>query len=306
MSKIILAGGSGFLGSILAKHFHQKLFDVVILSRHPKLYSPYCRFIEWNGKDQGVWNKEFENADAVINLTGRSVDCRYNEKNKKEILDSRVDSTLAVGKAIQQCKNPPRVWINASSATIYSHSTDRDRDEDSTEIGNDFSMNVCKTWEKNFWEIKTPGTRKITTRTSLGLGSYQNSVLPTLKRLVRFGLGGKIGSGNQSFSWIHEEDYVRAIEFLVERNDLSGTFNVTASQHLTIKKFMELLRKEMKMPFGIGATEWMLKIGAAVIGTESELILKSRRVVPKRLLEAGFQFHFPDAASALHDLIHKN
>ncbi len=305
MRKIILPGGSGFLGSVLAKYFHQKLFDVVILSRSPKLYSPHARYLQWDGKSLGAWKEEFENADAVINLTGRSVNCRYTEKNKKEILESRVDSARAVGIAIQQCKVPPKVWINASSATIYRHSLDRDMDEETGEVGADFSMNICKVWEEVFWEMKTPLTRKIATRTSLGFGNYKNSVLPVLKQLVRFGLGGKMGSGNQYVSWIHEEDYARSIEFLLQRNDLSGTFNITAPQHLTNKNLMQLLREEMRMPFGIGATKWMLAMGAIVIGTETELVLKSRRAIPKKLLDAGFQFHFPDAQSALHDLIHK-
>lgn len=306
MRKIILAGGSGFLGNVLAKHFHQQLYDIVILSRSPQLYSPFARFTGWNGKTSGTWEEEFENADAVINLTGRSVNCRYNEKNKKEILESRVNSTHIVGEAIRQCKNPPRLWINAGSATIYRHSMIDDRAEDSVEIGDDFSMSVCKAWEHSFWEMDTPGTRKMVMRTSLVLGNYKNSVLPVLKRLTRFGLGGRMGSGEQFFSWIHEDDYVRATEFLLHRADLSGTFNFTAPVPLHNKDFMKLLRKEMKMPAGMGAAKWMLKLGAMVIGTEPELILKSRKVVPKRLLEEGFVFQFPEAGSALHDLIQRN
>jgi uncharacterized protein (TIGR01777 family) len=305
MKKIILAGGSGFLGSVLAKYFHSKLYDVVILSRNPKLYDPVARHIHWDGKNSGEWIEEFENAFAVINLTGRTVNCRYTEKNKQEILESRVNATIAVGLAIQQCKNPPKVWIIAASATYYRSSFDRDMDEHTGETAEDFSMGVCKAWEKSFWEMKTPSTRKIVTRTSLGLGNYANSVLPVMKRLVRFGLGGKMGSGKQYFSWIHEEDYARAIDFLLERNDLSGTFNITAPNPLPNKDFMKLLRSEMKMPIGIGATKWMLEVGAIFIGTETELVLKSRRVVPKKLLEAGFQFEFPDVKSALHDLIQK-
>ena len=291
------------MGSALAKHFHNKLYDVVILSRNPKLYDPFARHIYWDGKNSGEWIEEFENAFAVINLTGRTVNCRYNEKNKQEILESRVNATIAVGLAIQQCKNPPKVWINAASATYYRSSFDRDVDEESGETAEDFSMNVCKAWEKSFWEMKTPSTRKIVTRTSLGLGNYENSVLPVLKRLIRFGLGGKMGNGKQFFSWIHEKDYAKSIDFLLQRNDLSGAFNITAPNPLPNKEFMKLMRKEMKMPFGIGATKWMLEIGAVVIGTETELVLKSRRVVPKKLLDAGFRFEFPNAKSALYDLI---
>lgn len=303
MKKIILAGGSGFLGSILAQYFHSKLYDVVILTRHPKIYDPFARHIFWDGANSGDWKTEFENAFAVVNLTGRTVNCRYTEKNKKEILESRVNATIAVGLAIQQCTNPPQVWINASSATYYINSFDREMDEETGETGHDFSMGVCQAWERAFWTMKTPSTKKIITRTSLGLGNDSNSVLPVMKKLVRLGLGGKIGTGNQYFSWIHEADYAGAIDFLLQRNDLCGLFNLTAPHPVLNKEFMKLLRNEMKVRFGIGATRWMLEIGAVLLGTETELVLKSRRVVPKKLIDAGFQFQYPELKPALHDLI---
>ena len=306
MKKIVLAGGSGFAGSILAKHFHQQVYDVVILSRNPKLYSPFARHVKWNGEEVNSWKEELENAEAVINLSGRTVNCRYNAKNKKEILESRVNATTAIGQAIQQCQHPPKVWMNASSATIYGYSLDKDMPESAPTVAYDFSTTICHEWEKAFYSFSTPQSRKIALRISMILGNHPHSVITVLKRLVRFGLGGKMGNGKQYVSWIHESDFANAVTLLLQRNDLSGPFNLVAPGLITNKDFMRTIRKEMGIPIGIGAMEWMLEIGAMVIRTETELILKSRRAVPEKLLQAGFQFRFPDPTSAIHNLIMKN
>jgi len=301
--KIIIPGGSGFLGTMLAKYFRPPVYDVVILSRNPKLYSPVARYVKWNGRDPDTWKSEFEDAFAVINLTGRSVDCRYNEKNKKEILESRINTTSAVGEAIQQCATPPKVWINAASATIYRHALDRNTDEITGEMGTGFSVNVCKAWEKRFDEIPVPHTRKVLLRMAMVMGNYPNSVLPVLKRLVKFGLGGKMGRGKQFISWIHAEDFSRCIEFMLSHEGIRGTFNVAAPNPIPNKTFMKILRDELHIQFGLPAKTWMLELGAFLIGTETELVLKSRRVVPKKLLEAGFEFKFPEVKAAIHDLL---
>ncbi|HUM46312.1 MAG TPA: TIGR01777 family oxidoreductase [Chitinophagales bacterium] len=300
--KIIIPGGSGFLGEVLAKYFKAPVYEVVILSRNPKLFSAHARYVKWDGKHEGAWKEEFENAFAVINLTGRSVNCRYNDQNKKEILASRIDATNIVGKVIQQCLHPPETWINAASATIYRHAEDREMDEATGEIGKGFSVNVCMAWEKAFNDVQTPRTRKIALRMAMVLGDYRNSVWPVLKRLTRFGMGGKMGNGKQFISWIHETDYARAIDFLLNHAEISGTLNVAAPHPLPNSQFMKMLRDEMHIPFGLPATEWMLEAGAFFIGTETELVLKSRRVVPRKLLEAGFQFKFPELKEAIWNL----
>lgn len=303
--KIIIPGGSGFLGQVLAKYFTSPVYEVVILSRNPKWYSPVARCVKWDGKTAGAWKEEFENAWAIINLTGRTVDCRYNEKNKKEILESRVNATSIIGKVIQQCKCPPPVWINGASATIYRHAEDREMDKNTGEIGHGFSVNVCTAWEKAFNDVQTPATRKIALRVTMVLGNYHNSVFPVLKRLTRFGLGGQMGNGRQFISWIHALDYARSIEFILEHPEICGTYNVAAPNPVINKDFMKIMRDELHVLFGLPASEWMLEIGAWLMGTETELVLKSRRVVPKKLLEAGFEFKFPDVKNAIHDLAKK-
>ena len=302
--KIIIAGGSGFLGKAIIKLFPDPHVQFIILGRGQNCTNRNVKHLQWDGKHVGDWLSEFEGADALINLTGRTVDCRYNEKNKKEILDSRINATECIGLAIRQCKTPPKLWINAASATIYRHAEDRDMDEDTGEIGKGFSVDVCKAWEKTFNEIETPATRKIILRIAIVLGKNAGVMVP-MKNLVRLGLGGKMGNGKQYFSWIHEKDLVNLIHWLMTHEDLSGTFNCCAPHPLTNTELMKIFRKELKMPFGIPQPVWLLKFGAWLIRTETELILKSRRVVPKRLMEKGFRFEFTEAASALHDLIKK-
>jgi uncharacterized protein len=307
--KIILAGGSGFLGTALAGRFAARGDEVVLLTRSPKPRQDGVEEVSWDAKTVGDWAALVDGADVVLNLTGKSVDCRYTEKNRRAIIASRVDSTRAIGEAIARASKPPRVWLNASSATLYKHAPDRPADESgptgaTAEAHDEFSIEVIRQWERALEEARTPHTRKIALRITLVFGA-NGGVFPVLRRLTRFGLGGKMGSGRQFVSWIHEEDFCRAIDWLIERDDLSGPINLAAPNPLTNAEMMRLMRKTFSAPFGLPATEWMLEIGAFFLRTETELILKSRRVVPGKLLASGFQFHFPHLENALRDLEHR-
>ncbi|WP_047551272.1 TIGR01777 family oxidoreductase [Psychroserpens sp. Hel_I_66] len=299
MKTITIAGGSGFLGQVLKDYFTKKGDTVYILTRTPKQEND----IYWNAKDLEDWTTILEQTDVLINLTGKSVDCRYSEENKKLILDSRIDSTHALGLAINLCEHPPKVWFNSSTATIYRHSTDKKMTEAAGEIGDDFSMNIAKSWEKAFYSITNPKTRKIALRTSIVMGKDGGATEP-LKNLVKFGLGGKQASGNQKVSWIHELDFARAIEFLIENEQLDGNFNLAVPHPTDNKTLMKSLRKVMHVPFGMSHPKWLIKFGAKLIGTEPELVLKSRNVIPERLLNNEFKFIHTDIEIALDDLIH--
>jgi len=298
MKKIIIAGGSGFLGQVLENYFSLKGYQVKILTRNPKKNN----HIYWDAKSIGNWISELENSEALINLTGKSVDCRYTEQNKKLIYDSRIESTKIIGEAINLCKNPPKVWLNSSTATIYKHSLDREMTEENGQTGDDFSMNIAKSWEKAFYEIDNPKTRKIVLRTSIVLGKKGGAMLP-LKNLTTFGLGGKQGLGNQKVSWIHETDFARAIEFMLTNSTFKGVFNLSVPNPTNNTTLMKILRQEMNIPFGLPHPKWILEIGAKIIGTETELVLKSRNVIPQRLLTEGFHFKYPTIEKAIENLI---
>ncbi len=294
MKTIVIAGGTGFLGKILEEYFTEKKCNLKILTRHPKRK----HHVYWDTKNLGAWTKELENTDILINLAGKSVNCRYTPTNKKLIYDSRIETTHILGLAINLCKTPPKVWINSSTATIYRDSYDKEMDEEHGEIGNDFSMNIAKSWEEAFNSIHNPKTRKIILRTSIVLGKNGGALIP-LKRLTKFGLGGKQGSGLQKVSWIHELDFARSVEFLINNHKLHGVFNLCVPKPITNYGLMKSLRKILNVPFGIPHPKTLLEIGAKIIGTETELILKSRNVVPKRLLKNGFKFKFENIQSAL-------
>lgn len=309
--KIIIAGGTGFIGRSMAKHF-SATNDIVILTRNVNSRNnafadldlsdlPNIRFVHWNGRDVGEWSKELNGADIVINLAGKSVNCRYNEKNKQEIFDSRTNATKAIGEAIRESVAPPKLWINAASATIYRHASDRPQDEFTGEYHDDFSVQVCKHWEKTLFEQRTPFTRKIALRMAITLGD--GGVMIPYLTLCKFGLGGKQGNGKQMYSWVHIEDVCRVIEWMWEHTEEEGIYNVSAPNPVTNTDFMRTIRKATGHWFGLPAFEWMLKIGAAMIGTETELILKSRWVLPTRLLQKGFRFKYPDLEDALQHII---
>jgi uncharacterized protein (TIGR01777 family) len=308
--KIVIPGGSGQVGTVLARAFHRDGHDVVVLSRRPRV-EPW-RVVEWDGRTLGRWRHEIDGCDVVINLTGRSVNCRYSAANRAEILESRVLSTRVVGQAIAESTRAPRAWLQASTATIYAHRYDGPNDETSGLLGGreanapsswTFSIDVASAWERTFNEVETDGTRKIALRSAMTMSPDPGGVFDALLGLTRHGLGGTAGDGRQFVSWIHYEDFIAAIRWLIDRDDVEGVVNVAAPNPLSNADFMRLLREASGISLGLPASRWMLEIGAVVMRTETELILKSRRVVPTRLLQQGFTFKFPtwrDAARDLH------
>ncbi|VXB00420.1 Cell division inhibitor [Flavobacterium sp. 9R] len=300
-NKLIIAAGTGFLGQVLTNHFRDKFEEIIILTRGESKIKDTIKYVNWDAKKTfSGWEKELENATVLINLTGKSVDCRYTKKNKKEILLSRIESTKILNKAVTRCANPPKHWLNSSTATIYRFSLDKEMDEMNGEIGNDFSMNVAQSWEKAFFKTETPNTLKTALRTSIVLGKNGGAFVP-LKTLAKFGLGGKQGKGNQFISWIHEDDFARAINFIIE-NEITGVVNIVSPKPITNRDFMALLSKSVGVPFVVPISELLLKIGSIIIKTESELVLKSRNVIPKRLQQYGFQFEFSTLEKALKNL----
>lgn len=302
MRKIVIAGGSGFLGNCLVDHYSKTGDHVIILTRSKASQTANVNRLHWDGKTIGPWTQALEQCDVLINLNGKSVDCRYSEKNKALIYSTRLESTAILGTAIQQAKNPPRLWINSASATIYRHSLDKAMDEYSGEIGTGFSVDVCQKWEQVFNSFLLPSTRKVVIRTSIVLGKKAGAVRP-LKTLAKLGLGGQQGPGNQYFSWLHEDDFVSIVEFLTKTTAMHGVYNLAAPNPVPNRQVMKAIRNAVGISFGIPMPTWLLKFGAVLIRTEPELVLKSRRVVPKKLLEAGYKFKFETVESALTDLL---
>ena len=311
--KIIIAGGTGFIGQEMAKYFHTEN-EIIILTRqiqhsknnrnsdnHGILKSANIKYVKWDGMNAGDWTHELEGADVIINLAGKSVNCRYSRKNKQEILVSRVNAVMALGAAIRSCANPAKIWINAGSATIYRHAEDKPQDEYNGEYHNDFSVQVCKCWETSFHEQTVPQTRKVNLRMAITLGT--GGVLLPYFKLLKFGLGGKQGTGRQMFSWIHIEDTCRLIEWITENEKITGTFNCCSPNPVTNQKFMKELRISTSKNFGLPAFNWILKTGAFLIGTDTELVLKSRWVHPTKLIEKGFSFKYPTLPNALSEII---
>lgn len=293
MKKIILAGGTGFIGKYLEEKFINLGYEVKIISRKNG-------HISWNHQVEIV--EALNNSEMLINLAGKSVDCRYNEKNKKEILLSRTETTKILGNALLECNNPPSLWINSSTATIYRHAEDRPMTEDDGEIGTGFSVDVAKEWEKAFFSFELPKTRQVCLRISIVLGKGGGVMIP-LTNLVRFGLGGAQGPGSQKFSWIHIEDLYNVILFLRDREDLSGVFNCSSPHPVSNREFMYQLRKTMNIRFGLPSPKWLLEIGAVFIRTETELVLKSRWVIPERLERVGYSFTFNRIDQALQNIL---
>lgn len=306
--RLILAGGSGFLGQLLAQHFSALDWEVVVLTRSPKPRNDGLREVAWDGETLGDWAREVDGAEAVVNLAGKSVDCRSTAANRKVLVASRTLPTRAMGEAIARSAKPPCVWLNASSATLYKH-TFGSAHEESGETGTTaeakdaFSIEIIRAWEQALNEALTPRTRKVALRTAMVLGHGRNSVFPMLRRLTRLGLGGRMGSGRQFVSWIHAMDFCRAIEWLLAHEEIAGPVNVAAPNPLTNGEMMRTFRELCGVPIGLPATEWMLEIGAFFMRTETELIIKSRRVVPRRLLAGGFEFRFPEFRAAVSDLM---
>jgi len=306
---IVIPGGSGQVGTVLARAFHGDGHDVIVLSRRPQP-RPW-RVVQWDGSTLGNWSREFDGADVVINLAGRSVNCRYGAANRKAMIESRVQSTRVVGQAIAQAPRPPRLWLQASTATIYAHRFDAANDEASGILGGNepdvpgtwrFSIDVARAWERTFDEASTPHTRKVALRSAMTMSPDAGGVFDTLMNLVKLGLGGRAGDGRQYVSWIHADDFGRAIRWLIDHDEVAGIVNVASPNPLSNAEFMRTLRHVSGAVIGLPAARWMLEIGAVFMRTETELILKSRRVVPARLLEQGFGFRFPVWQDAARDL----
>ena len=296
MKKIVIAGGTGFIGNYLRKRFSDLGYDIKVISRQ-------ANHIKWDNTNAIM--EALENASMLINLAGKSVDCRYNEKNKKEIFESRINTTKILGAVIEQLKNPPALWINSSTATIYRHAEDRAMTEKEGEIGSGFSVNVATNWEKAFFDFHLPETRQVALRMAIVLGTTGGVIKP-LKRLAQFGLGGKQGSGNQMFSWLHIEDLYRIIVFIQQNENIQGVVNTVAPNPVENKTLMQLLRKHVHSKIGLSMPKWLLKIGAVLISTETELILKSRWVIPEKLLQQGFVFTYPTLDEALQQILSKS
>ena len=307
--KIVIPGGSGQVGTVLARAFQAQGHEVIVLSRRP-MRAPWS-VVAWDAKTLGIWAASLENADAVINLTGRSVNCRYTPENRRAIVESRVQSTQILGEAISRATYPPHVWLQAGTATIYAHRYDAPHDEKTGILGGAepnvpetwrFSIDVAQAWERALEEADTPHTRKVEMRSAMVMSPDPGGVFDTLLTLVRHGLGGQSGDGRQYISWVHDLDFIRSLHWLMAHDEISGPVNIAAPQPEPNADFMRHLREAWGIPFGLPATEWMLEIGARVLQTETELILKSRRVVPGRLQAAGFTFEFASWAEAAQDL----
>jgi uncharacterized protein (TIGR01777 family) len=307
--KIVIPGGSGQVGTILARAFHQRGDEVAVLSRRPA--NVPWRQVAWDGEALGDWVGEFEEADAVINLAGQSVNCRYTPENRRVLIDSRVNSTRVVGEAIAQAQNPPRVWLQASTATYYAHRYDAANDEATGIIGGSepnapdtwhFSIDIVRKWERALNEAATPRTRKVLMRSAIVMSPDAGGPFDMLLRLVRFGLGGRSADGTQFVSWIHDLDFTRAVMWLIQHEELEGPINLAAPNPLPNSEFMRTLREAWGIPIGLPAMRWMLELGAFLLRSETELILKSRRVVPGILLQSGFTFEFGTWDAAARDL----
>lgn len=304
--KVVIPGGSGQVGALLERSLSALGHRVVVLSR-----SGRAPTVAWDGKNLGPWAQEIDGADVVINLAGRTVNCRYTEGNLKQMMDSRVDSTRVVGQAIAQASQPPSVWLQMSTATIYAHRHDAANDEDSGQIGGEepgvpaywaYSVEIAKRWEQELARATTPQTRKVALRTAMVMTPDRGGVFDTFLGLTRRGLGGTMAGGEQYVSWIHGKDFVRAITWLIEHTEVAGAVNLAAPNPLKQREFAQVLRREAGVRVGLPATKWMLELGAWALRTDTELVLKSRNVVPGRLCEAGFEFAFATWAEAARDL----
>jgi len=301
-NKLIIAGGSGFLGQCLIDYLSDHFRETIVLTRGQSHQTQNVQYVHWDGENIGPWSDLLESAEVLINLCGRSVDCRYTDKNKDEILKSRIAPTMALGAAVILCQQPPRLWINAGSATIYKHTEVGEPNVEESEVcAGNFSEKVCMEWEQSFMEIPLPFTRKVILRTSLVLGK-KGGVFPVLRKLSKLGVGGKMGSGNQYVSWLHEKDFAAIVLHCIAQPKISGVVNCTAPQPISNETFMSKLRSSLGVVLGLPSKKWMLEVGAKLLQTETELVLKSRKVFPKKLIDSGFQFYHPNLENALKNL----
>lgn len=310
--RIVIPGGTGQVGGLLRRWYAAAGHDVVVLSRHRETLEPGVRHRVWDGHSVGAWAEELDGADVVVNLAGRSVSCRYTEDNLRQMMDSRLDSTRAVGRALELAARPPAVWLQMSTATIYADRRDAPNDESTGVIGGnepgvpsywEYSVRIARNWEAAQQEATLPRTRRVAMRAAMVMSPDRGGVFDYLSWLARLGLGGPVAGGGQYVSWIHARDFCRAVDLLVERDDLAGPVNLAAPEPLPQRELMRELRRAWGGRPGLPATRTMAAIGAWVLRTDTELLLKSRRVVPGRLLEAGFSFDYPDWPGAATDLV---
>lgn len=302
MKKVIIAGGTGFLGKAFIHYLNKaQETEIYVLTRSRKENVGKIHYVQWDGETMGDWCNYLEKADLILNLAGRTVNCRYTKKNKNEIYDSRIRSTHILGKAVQNCGIPPKLWINMSTATIYRDEYESRNTETDGNIGEGFSVDVATKWEETFFSVPTFATRKIAIRTAIAFGE-QGDVFKIFKSHVKLRLSGHHGHGRQWVSWIHEEDIYRAIMHLVENEALEGIFNLSSPNAIKDAEMMALFRRTMSYKWGLPIPKWMLVIGAFFLRTEPELILKSRWVYPERLLESGFKFKFPTMEKGIKEI----
>jgi hypothetical protein len=313
--RIVLPGGSGQVGEALARYFQQRGHHVTVLTRGP--YTPPWQTVHWDGEHSGPWVETLEGTDLCINLSGRSINCRYNAANRKSLYNSRIGTTRLLNHVIGTMADPPRLWLNASAVSFYRHSTDTLLDEATGEPGGhewitkrrrapeswNFVSKLVQDWEAAFFETETPRTRKLALRSAIVMSPVPGSAFAVLSNLVRVGLGGTQGNGRQYVAWIHEQDYARAVEFLVEHDEMQGPVNMAAPGPLVNREFMAALRDAWDMPNGLPAPALLIQLGTFLMRTESELVLKSRPVVPRHLLDAGFEFEFPQWPEAAENLV---
>ena len=288
---VVIAGASGFIGRYFQRRFASEGWHVRTVGRHGSADA------QWN--DDGGIAGVLDGAELLVNLAGRTVNCRYNERNRREILDSRVLTTRSLGVALSLCDEPPKTWINASTGTIYRHAEDRPQSEESGQLGSGFSVSVARAWEEELAAAVVPRTRKVPLRIAIVLGD-RGGVMGPFRNLSCVGLGGHMGPGTQKFSWIHVEDLFRSVLFVHDRPDLTGPINAASPFPVSNRELMSLVRRSLGVPFGMPTPAWLLEMGAVMIRTETELVLKSRWVEPKKLMDAGFDFQHPSLAEALN------
>ncbi|MCX4853788.1 TIGR01777 family oxidoreductase [Streptomyces canus] len=308
--KIVIPGGTGQVGAVLKRALDSAGHEVVILTRRPRREGE----VQWDGRTLGPWTAAVDGSDIVINLAGRTVSCRYTAANLQEMMDSRVDSTRVVGAAIAGAARPPRVWLQMSTATVYAHRIDAPNDEATGVIGGAepgvpnywaYSVEIAKAWERAQQQAETPATRKVALRSAMVMSPDPGGVFAILLGLARMGLGGPVAGGAQYVSWIHEHDFVRAVEFLIDKEDIAGPVNLAAPHPLPQRAFMRTLRSAWGIPVGLPATKWMAELGAFALRSDTELLLKSRRVVPGRLTQAGFDFQYAQWPQAANELVRR-
>lgn len=306
---VLVFGGSGHIGAALRRHLDPRRYRITNVTRKPQTPDD----LQWDGRTLGAWAERLESTDVVVNLAGRRVHCRYNPANLQEMMDSRVHSTRVIGQAIAACSHPPAVWLQSSTATIYAHTFGEANDDVTGLIGGSeprlpevwrYSLEIAKNWEAELDLAPVPQTRKVAMRMAVMMGIDSDSAFDIFSRLTRLGLGGTLGSGRQFVSWIHEVDLVRAMQFLIE-SDLCGPVNLAAPNPLVQAEFARSLRRAWGVPIGLPATAGMVALGAWFLDGDAEIVMKSRRVVPKRLSDAGFEFSYPKWSAAAKDLVER-